>query len=51
MPRAVLDSLTPVMWMDDSQVVDLHAVKEWAGDRPPGVHVTVTHVGTPEEGA
>lgn len=44
--RAVKDALKGVMYVDDSQVVDLHATKVYATeDFPPGVLVTMTHKG------
>jgi crossover junction endodeoxyribonuclease RusA len=47
--RAVFDALTGIVFVDDSQVVDLAAKKEWADDphrnvndrKPPGVAVLV----------
>lgn len=47
--RAVLDALTDAgLYGDDSQVVDLRALKRWAGDeeslRQPGVHIVVREV-------
>ena len=42
--RSVLDSITHVLIADDSQVVELHAHKDYG---PPGVHVTVTEYGVP----
>jgi Holliday junction resolvase RusA-like endonuclease len=39
--RAVLDSLTGVVWRDDSQVVELRAVKQYG---EPGVSVSVDTV-------
>lgn len=49
--RAILDSCTHIIWRDDSQVVDLRAVKVWAEinvPQPPGVLVTVTAL-TPQD--
>jgi Holliday junction resolvase RusA-like endonuclease len=40
--RAVLDALTGVLWVDDSQVVEIVARKYY--DLPTGVHITVTHL-------
>ena len=42
--RSVLDAITHVLIADDSQVVELHAHKDYG---PPGVHITVTEYGTP----
>jgi crossover junction endodeoxyribonuclease RusA len=39
--RSVLDSITHVLIVDDSQVVELTAIKDYG---PPGVHVTVTEI-------
>ncbi|MEV8610235.1 RusA family crossover junction endodeoxyribonuclease [Amycolatopsis sp. NPDC051373] len=40
--RAVLDALTKVVWVDDSQVVHLDATKRIAEiGEPPGVHISV----------
>lgn len=39
--RAVFDALTQVVWVDDSQVVDLRATKDYG---VPGVSVTVSRV-------
>jgi len=39
--RAVLDGITHVLVADDSQVVQITAVKDYG---PPGVHVTVTEI-------
>lgn len=39
--RACLDALTGLAWKDDSQVTDVHASKQWAGDEGPGVYITV----------
>lgn len=39
---AVLDSLTGVVWMDDSQVVDMYGTKRFAElDEQPGAHIKV----------
>jgi len=40
--RSVLDAITHVLIADDSQVVELHAHKDYG---PPGVHITVTEFG------
>ena len=40
--RAALDALTYIVWADDSQVIDLHATKDYG---PPGVRVIVEEVG------
>lgn len=46
--RAILDALTGIAWMDDSQVVDLHPVKRYVEDgEVAGVDVVVTRL---EEG-
>ncbi len=40
--RAILDSLTSVVWRDDSQVVDMHVMKRIAAlDEQPGCHIRV----------
>ncbi len=39
--RAVLDAITHVLVADDSQVVELHASKDYAA---PGVTITVTRI-------
>ena len=39
--RAVMDSLSKVVYRDDSQVVDLHPRKDYAVGRPVGVDVRV----------
>jgi crossover junction endodeoxyribonuclease RusA len=40
--RAVLDALTGVVFTDDSQVVELVAIKRYAtAEHGPGVHITV----------
>jgi crossover junction endodeoxyribonuclease RusA len=40
--RAVFDSLTGIVWKDDSQVVDVHAVKRLAElGESPGARITV----------
>lgn len=43
--RSVLDAISHVLIADDSQVVELRAVKDYG---PPGVHVTVTEYEPPE---
>lgn len=43
--RAILDSLTGIIWVDDAQVASLTAVKEYADHGPPGVDVTLVHLG------
>jgi Holliday junction resolvase RusA-like endonuclease len=40
--RAVLDSLTGVVYLDDSQVRPLVVDKQWAGPAGPGVTITIT---------
>lgn len=50
--RAVLDAMTDAgVWVDDAQVVDLHAVKQYPGpdigQHVPGVRITVHRVGEP----
>lgn len=48
--RAVLDSLTAVIYRDDAQVALLHAAKVWCtGDEMPGVVVTVREIDSQEE--
>lgn len=45
--RAVLDALTGVCWIDDGQVVDLSATKQWAddsGERVAGAYVILREV-------
>ena len=43
--RAVLDGLTGVVFVDDSQVFDLSVLKTWQKrDEPEGCHVKVTEV-------
>ncbi len=37
--RAVLDALTGVAYVDDGQVVSITALKHYADDRGPGVHI------------
>jgi len=45
--RGVLDSLTGVLFVDDSQVVELHARKWYAtASDPPGARITITALGT-----
>ncbi len=39
--RAVFDALAQILFADDSQVVGLHACKDWGA---PGVHVEVRRV-------
>ena len=39
--RSVLDSVTHVLIEDDSQVVQITAIKDYG---PPGVHVTITEI-------
>ncbi len=40
--RACLDALTGICFIDDSQVIDLHATKRLAQlDETPGVHITI----------
>jgi crossover junction endodeoxyribonuclease RusA len=40
--RAIFDSLTGVIWTDDSQVVDQHSLKTYAADgEMPGAHITI----------
>lgn len=41
--RAVLDALTNIIWLDDSQVVSMIAHKVYA-PREPGVYVTATRM-------
>ena len=44
--RAVLDSLTGIAYVDDSQIVSLHVTKVYEClDRPPGVAIMVRHAG------
>lgn len=40
--RAVLDALTGVLWVDDSQVVEIVAKKYY--DLPTGVSITIRHL-------
>lgn len=43
--RAVLDALTGVAWVDDSQVTDARARKRLAElDAPPGVYIAITRL-------
>lgn len=43
--RAVLDGLTGVVFVDDSQVFDLSVLKTWQKrDEPEGCHVKVTEI-------
>lgn len=42
--RSCLDALTGVSWVDDQQVVDLRASKDYADDRGPGVWVRISEV-------
>jgi Holliday junction resolvase RusA-like endonuclease len=37
------DSLTGIVWMDDAQVVEMHAAKRFGGE--PGVHLRVQALG------
>jgi crossover junction endodeoxyribonuclease RusA len=47
--RAVFDALTGIVWKDDSQVVDVHAIKRLAEiGEAPGVHISVS---VPDEAA
>jgi Holliday junction resolvase RusA-like endonuclease len=48
--RACLDALTAVAFDDDAQVVELVAVKEYAGNVPVGAVIEITELGrmTPE---
>lgn len=39
--RAALDAMTGVLFLDDSQVVDMHSKKDWAAASGPGVQVWV----------
>ena len=40
--RALLDACTGVLWADDSQVVDVRVIKNYAGmGTPPGCHVEI----------
>lgn len=39
--RAVLDALTGVVYLDDSQVVELVVTKRWAGPGGPGVTIGI----------
>lgn len=40
--KAALDALTDMgVWVDDSQVCDLHITKRYATDLAPGVHITI----------
>lgn len=40
--KAALDALTDAgVWVDDSQVCDLHITKRYATDLAPGVHITI----------
>jgi crossover junction endodeoxyribonuclease RusA len=42
MQRAILDALTAICWVDDSQVVDIHATKRLAEvDETPGCRIMV----------
>ncbi|TWS20790.1 RusA family crossover junction endodeoxyribonuclease [Tsukamurella asaccharolytica] len=42
--RAILDAGTSIAWIDDSQIVDVHATKRIAErDEQPGVALTITH--------
>lgn len=43
--RAVLDSLTGLVWVDDSQVVSVAAEKLYADENGPGLHVLVDVAG------
>jgi crossover junction endodeoxyribonuclease RusA len=43
--RACLDALTHVLWVDDSQVIDLLVKKRYAVGEPVGVFVSVADVG------
>lgn len=42
--RLVLDALTSVCFVDDSQIVELHVFKDWAVGGRSGVSVKVTSV-------
>lgn len=45
--RCIEDSLTGVVYVDDSQIVRYHDVtKDWAGPGGPGVTITVIPIGT-----
>jgi Holliday junction resolvase RusA-like endonuclease len=46
--RAALDALTGVLWADDSQVVSLHAQKEYAGEAQPCGALFVVRTGNPD---
>jgi crossover junction endodeoxyribonuclease RusA len=44
--RAIFDALTQArVWFDDGQVVEMHALKAWAGDDGPRVEINVDEVG------
>lgn len=48
--RAILDGLTDVVWIDDSQVVDLHCRKVLAElTQPPGAHIRIASPGWGDE--
>ena len=47
--RAALDALTGVLWADDSQVVSLHAQKEYAGAAQPCGALFVVRTGSAAE--
>lgn len=44
--RAVLDSLTAVLFTNDARVCDLLVMKRFAGERPPGATITLARMDT-----
>ena len=44
--RAVLDALTGYCYKDDGQAVGVLASKQYAVDEDPGVHITLSKVGS-----
>lgn len=42
MARSCLDAMTSIVWVDDEQVDELHAIKRPASIAPVGVTITVT---------
>jgi crossover junction endodeoxyribonuclease RusA len=46
--RAVEDSLSKILYTDDSRIVDIHLRKRFAIDRPPGVEIEL-RAATPDD--
>lgn len=46
--RAIMDHLTGIVWVDDSQVISVMLTKSYAWDSKPGANVDVTAMGEDE---